>query len=342
MNRIAFIEYARGYAILSIVLYHYLVGYDLGKWLNLSVFFGGTGIHLFFFLSGFGLNLSKSIKLEGYFSKRFLKVYFPYFLIVTLIYTSSTFIALYPDANVNVYLSHILLYKMFFHEYINSLGGHFWFISTIIQFYIVFPLLRRLQQVLGNNLFLVLSVIVSLIHLLLTIYFSLYARHISSIFTLYLWEFALGMYLAKAYQKDGVKFWDGSIWKFAALFLFSITVMGVLTLRLNEVGVVLNDFAAFFAYTSFCIISYHLISKSIAPVGNWIISVGKYSYSLYLIHMLVLHLVEKSFRTISFDYPLFYLPLIFVLTLFLAAKYEQITTILTNLLSTRVRIFSRQ
>lgn len=341
MNRIAYIEYARGYAILSIVLYHYLVGYDLGKWLNLSVFFGGTGIHLFFFLSGFGLSLSKSIKLESYFSKRFLKVYFPYFLIVTLIYISSKFIVLYPDANINVYLSHVLLYKMFFHEYINSLGGHFWFISTIIQFYIVFPLLRRLQQSLGNNLFLILSIIISLVHFSLTIYFSLYARHVSSIFTLYLWEFALGMYLAKSYKESGLKFWVGPMRKFLIIFFLAITVMGVLTLSLDEVGVVLNDFAAFFAYTSLCIILYHLIFKSVPSIGNWISSVGRYSYSLYLIHMLVLHVVMEYFHTSSFDYPFLYLPLTFVLTLFLAAKYEQITTILTNLLLSRLKFFTR-
>ncbi|MBK8194736.1 MAG: acyltransferase family protein [Lewinellaceae bacterium] len=57
-GRITYIDFARGYAIFTIVCYHGLQRADLpGLWQK-AIVFGGTGVHLFFLLSGFGLGLS--------------------------------------------------------------------------------------------------------------------------------------------------------------------------------------------------------------------------------------------------------------------------------------------
>lgn len=41
-------------------------------------------------------------------------------------------------------LSHIFLFKMFFNDLENSFGGQMWFVSTIIQFYLIWPFLLKL------------------------------------------------------------------------------------------------------------------------------------------------------------------------------------------------------
>lgn len=42
------------------------------------------------------------------------------------------------ESRMGALFSHIFLYKMFVSDYEMSFGGQLWFISTIIQFYIVF------------------------------------------------------------------------------------------------------------------------------------------------------------------------------------------------------------
>ena len=53
-------------------------------------------------------------------------------------------------ANWEAVASHVFLYKMFDNELDISLCYPFWFISTIIQFYIFFPLIMRLIRIRGG------------------------------------------------------------------------------------------------------------------------------------------------------------------------------------------------
>lgn len=102
-------------------------------------------MHVFILVSGFGLYLSYMRKPLGYvefLKKRFGKVYWPYAVAVLLwgmwvLFTSETF----PVKSV---LSHLMLYKMFDAELDVSLCYPLWFISTIIQFYICWPLTGKL------------------------------------------------------------------------------------------------------------------------------------------------------------------------------------------------------
>ena len=60
-GRINFIDFAKAWAILGVALYHYMMPLNSQKWFQLAIIFGGTGIHLFFFLSGYGLGLSRPL-----------------------------------------------------------------------------------------------------------------------------------------------------------------------------------------------------------------------------------------------------------------------------------------
>lgn len=96
-------------------------------------------------------------------------------------------------------LGNLFLFNMFVPQQESSMGGQMWFISTIIQFYIAWPLIVKLIK-LKQGWWMALS-----ISLLWTTVVGLlgYAeeRVWNSFILQYLWEFCLGMVLAALYVK---------------------------------------------------------------------------------------------------------------------------------------------
>jgi peptidoglycan/LPS O-acetylase OafA/YrhL len=56
-RRLDYLDFARGFAMLAIVLFHYLQPYVVEGPLSKVILVGGSGVHLFFVLSGFELGL---------------------------------------------------------------------------------------------------------------------------------------------------------------------------------------------------------------------------------------------------------------------------------------------
>lgn len=143
MDKYSIIDYLRGYSIFTIVLMH-LVMANLSGALSKAAAFGGAGVHVFILCSGFGLYLSYLKKPLGYgdfLKRRFGKVWVPYAIVVFLWgawYLLSE--GMFPLKEV---ASHLLLYKMFSVELDTSLCYPYWFISTIVQFYLFWPLIVK-------------------------------------------------------------------------------------------------------------------------------------------------------------------------------------------------------
>lgn len=160
-HRYDIVTFLRGFSIMTIVLMHLMqvhMGY-LPQWVLRAASLGGTGVHVFFLCSGFGLYLSYRHKELGYFEflkKRFLKVYIPYILVVILCF----FIPVIKVGGNRLValLSHVSLLKMFMPQYDESFGPY-WFISTLFQFYFLFVPLCYAKKKLGTNLFFVCSLI---------------------------------------------------------------------------------------------------------------------------------------------------------------------------------------
>lgn len=206
-KKLEVVDFLRGFAIFTIALMHLVQG-SLSGALNKAASFGGAGVHVFILVSGFGLYLSYMRKPLGYgefLKKRFGKVYWPYAIMVVawvLWILASSGSLLWREG-----LSHLLLYKMFDAELDVSLCYPFWFISTIIQFYICWPLIVRLARVGGGNSSvsgygLLISGLISLgwaTVVGLLGYEDM--RPWGSCFLQYLWEFVLGMWLAQEFNK---------------------------------------------------------------------------------------------------------------------------------------------
>lgn len=148
MQRDIFINFARGFSILTIVLYHYLGLIPLPNLVAKAATLGGSGVHIFLFVSGYGLSLSAYKGWWIFIKRKFIKVLLPYYIGISLIFIINLYFHIYKEG-IDELLSHLFLYKMFFNGYTRSFGGQFWFISTIIQLYLAFPLLLWLYGKIG-------------------------------------------------------------------------------------------------------------------------------------------------------------------------------------------------
>jgi peptidoglycan/LPS O-acetylase OafA/YrhL len=300
-NKLEIIDFIKGYSIISIVLFHYCQGMELPPLLSQAINFGGTGIHTFLFASGFGLFLSHLKKPLGYgdfLKKRFTKIYIPYIIIVTISALISLWIPIYEN-NWNNYFSHVFFYKMFDSHLIGTYGYQLWFISTIVQFYLVFPFIIKARQWLPGKNFLLAGLLISFAWaLLFLLLHKEEERNWNSFFLMYLWEFMLGMYCAEIYLKKGIEFWKIKRSWLIVMAVAGLGLYGVLAIRYGRVGRTFNDIPALIGYASLCILIYGL---RIGPINRFILFTAKISFSIFLIHFLILNLVFSGFAAIGIN-----------------------------------------
>lgn len=286
-HRYEIITFLRGFSILTIVLMHLMQVYMnyLPQWVLKAASLGGTGVHVFFLCSGFGLFLSYRHRELGYLSflkKRFLKIYIPYILVIILCFIIP--VIKVEGNRLVALLSHITLLKMFMPQYDETFGP-FWFLSTLFQFYFLFVPLCHVKKKLGSNLFFVCSLILSLVWWVITAVLGINEIRIwGSFFLQYLWEFSLGMVLAdKLYAEEGEI-------KIRNPILVIIAILGIsLEGILGTVGGPLkafNDIPALFGFTALGLILWQIIC-----LRKPVCFLAKISYEWYLVHMFVFAII---------------------------------------------------
>ncbi|MEI6412538.1 MAG: acyltransferase [Bacteroidota bacterium] len=301
MRKIEFLDFAKGYAIFTIVCYHALQRLDLSPLLQKAIIFGGSGVHLFFLLSGFGLGLSSTVGSAGaFYRRRAVKVWLPYVLALSLSLVAAYTVHLFQDGW-DAWLAGVGLYQMFFERYIHSFGGHFWFISAIMQFYLVFPLLLWLKNRFTQPwIYFWICLGISIGWWLVVFVLDKGGmRTWNSFFLQFLWEFALGQVLADLYKKQTTAppvstprirpdFWNYPWgWYLPAGLVFT-GIMILMILKMGDAGKVFNDIPALFGYSALCIFLFRVGDLFFSPLKRVFLWIGGFSYSLYLAHVLVL------------------------------------------------------
>jgi len=320
-----FIDYARGFSILTIVAYHFLYEFKLPKFLAYAVSFGGAGVHLFIFSSGFGLAGSKYTTYTDFLFRRLKKVLIPYYIVITLIFFINIFVNIYP-AGFLEYLSHIFLYKMFVPKYAGSFGVQFWFVSTIIQFYLVFPILLWAVNSKKYKAVFIICFLISISYSTV-VSFSPYSKLpiADRFFIQYLWEFILGMIVNRAKLLD--KLISQKLIYYVILFIINITITGLLAIKGGRIGQNFNDAFSFIAYTSIVIILYRLGEHLKDPFSKFIFWITGFSYTLYLIHMFIWDCIKVT--------NIYYAPFVLLLTLTCAFVFDTfVIKKITNVLDT--------
>ena len=305
-GRIEYIDWAKGYAIFTIVCYHALQRAALPPVMQQAIVFGGTGVHLFFLLSGFGLGLSQHAgSTLQFYRRRLTKVWLPYVLALTVSLLVAIFFGLFSDG-FDAWLAGVGLYQMFSERYIECFGGHFWFISAIVQFYIVFPVLLWMKSKTDSVWFFALSLAISVVWWLLVYWLGKGdLRNWNSCFLQFLWEFALGMVLAgyvnSAKRRDApdtaaqgaqprphLFFVELRWWLSFPIALISTALMALMILKMGAAGRIFNDIPALIGYTAFSIFFYQVGDRFFPPLKRFFLWAGSFSYSMYLVHILVL------------------------------------------------------
>lgn len=312
MMRLNYIDFAKGYAMLAILIFHGLNSLELPSVVAKVSAFGGAGVHLFIFLSGFGLGYSnKELSLAGFYQRRLVKIWVPYVLALTLSMWAAFAWNIFPD-RWEAWLAGVGLYQMFSGRWIETLGGHFWFISTIIQFYLIYPLLVRFQKKSHSSAaFLIGCLLASMAWwIAISLLGKAELRHWNSFFLQFLWEFALGMSIAK-WHKAGrgaliVENWwrADRWWAWTGLGIVACGVMLGIVLAFGPIGRVFNDVPAFIGFTSLSVAVY-LIGGFPRSLFQWL---GTFSFSLYLIHILILEMLSGGLGHYGIKFSLIWMP----------------------------------
>ena len=275
------VTFLRGFSILTIVLMHFIQNDSLPGIVNKILSIGGTGVHVFFFCSGFGLFLSylkKPLKYTEFLKKRFFKVYIPYIVVVSI---SALLPYMYDGNRLGAWLSHVFLYKMFIPVYEESFGP-FWFISTLFQFYFLFVPMVRLKENIGPKKWFVGCSSLSITWWVFTAITGLSDQRIwGSFFLQYLWEFALGIVIAE-YLKSGKSITIKTQW----LIVIGIIGIGIAGVA-KVVGGYFTAFNDIFAAFGYGAISLFIYTMGCSAINKFIFFTSKISYELYLVHILV-------------------------------------------------------
>ena len=291
MRRLEIIEFLKGYAIFTIMIYHFLQTLNLPDPFNHFISFGGTGVHLFVLLSGFGLFLSYLRKPTNYFTflkKRVSKIYIPYVVIVIISALISFFIPLYQNS-LYAFGGHVFLYKMFDESIIGSYGYPLWFISMIIQFYIIFIPLAIIAKRVSPVNFIIAGAAMSILWVLIVVGLGKESERVwNSFFLQFIWEFALGMVLALKFAQNDYKFNFNVRRVYLLLFaILGCASYGLMAMKGGVVGKMVNDLPALIGYSSLAIFIYKL---RIEGINKFFIYSGHISFSIYLLHTLILSL----------------------------------------------------
>lgn len=294
--RFEFVDFARGYAILGIVLYHAAQRLDLTGWQRQAIELGGTGVHLFFLLSGLGLAMSWKGQAAAFYRRRLTRVWFPYALALTLSWAAAAFLHFFPDGW-EEWLAGVALYQMFSSAWMESFGGHFWFVSAIVQFYIVFPLLMRLLERMGAARFVALCAAVSVVWWLAVWAMGKEsARAWNSFFLQFLWEFGIGMALGLRLRARFAPL-PRALTLPAAAYLpiaaLAIGLTAVLAKFGGSQGRIFNDVPALAGYAALCFVVYAFSKRFFPPLRDAVLWVSGIGYSLYLVHILSLEALTR-------------------------------------------------
>ena len=324
---IDFITFARSYAILTIITMHVLMHTSNNSLFQRLLSFGGSGVHIFMFLSGFCLMLGTYSTPLHFYRKRFIRILIPYWIVVTVLFVLKNLIpAPGHEATLYAFLGHIFLFKMFDSSIFYSIGFEFWFISPLLQLYILFPLLRAFANRVRPAHFITVTLIISVTWWLCIISFSWYEiAPLRECFPQFLWTFALGVTASKLYTQRGMKFWNMKIW--VALLISLAGYGGVIALSTIQENIfrVINDVPLAVGYMGVLILTYHILKKVLHKVYLIIVNTGLYSYELYLLHGTAMFLGFRLANYCNLQHGKgLIVPLIFIMVYFFAVGYKAI------------------
>lgn len=311
-NYLEGIEVLRGIAVLLILGIHTMmvfypdflyesVDYRANGWLDVSNFkrlllnfnpFGKAwfGLAIFFTISGFIIHYQflksdkKSLRVSRFLSKRFWRIYPPYFVALLIFFSlNSTFsYEGIKDLSFHLFLIHIFSKETYF-----SINGCYWSISVEFMFYLLYPLLLLIIRKISIKNFAIALTIFALLCELSNLEFLYYPK----LWVGYWLNWIIGAFLAE-------KFVKGERLSKKPLLVFVILYSLHYLLDFNQYTLGLSRFAGMIAAV-FLIDHFLYVDLSKNKIGykssRFFIFIGTISYSIYLLHQPFLHIFIPAF-----------------------------------------------
>lgn len=252
----------KGIAILLVILSH--IGGGFGT--NLLTPLGGTGVALFLVLSGFGLNESfKKKGLDYYWRNRIIRVFIPYFILISLISCFS------ENFNIRTYLLDIF-----------GIKTSYWYIAFLLKQYILYYIATRFFYKFRLQIIFIVSII-----------FIFILPNIEAEQGL---SFLLGVLISENYNKV-----CSSNLFTKSILMFSFFCIGSIFLAIKQLPVIreyedhfIYNWVQLFIKLPYAIFFILIIHKFSIFNRKFLTFTGMISYELYLVHMIFLKYIDMK------------------------------------------------
>jgi len=316
LKRYEYIDILRGYAILMVLIDHFAIYFNSlydNYFYNLSML-GRYGVVLFFIVSAYTLTMSLEYRKNNneykiyskYFLRRFFRIAPLYYLILMYCYLFLRYVgienSIVSDISFGNILAHLLFIDQIFPKYINSILGVEWTISVEFAFYALLPFIAFWTYKKLGYLFFV-SLILSILVMAFRKYYYVdgWWLHYTILEWFYVFVGGIVLYKIDLSQKI-IKNSKYLIF----IILANIVIMSLVHLPFQHYYMFFT-LIIFFIYIKYCY-QENLYNKIISFIG-------KISFSIYLIHYVVLRYFKEYFEQSWIN--LFYsLLLIFIISVF--------------------------
>ena len=303
------IDALRGLAVLSVVFHHAympfigIYGYDV--FLSFFHQYGVLGVDLFFLLSGFCIhgaysNANQQFSPKHYLLRRWWRIYPPYFFALGLAvilnlmtdyckWRTGGVVSLHNFGVVQI-LPHLFLLHDFSPYTLHGISGPFWTIAMEAQYYLLYLAVRPFFYDRKGWFF--------MFALALVLHFAAWSEY-SSVLPFqplspfrYWIEWVLGAFLVYWIRRKPPVFNHKRFFYFFFFLLFFVSAVFINRLvSYPSFGVLF--FAVSFAFLILFFL--HLEKIWSLPAMRWLPGVGVFSYSVYLIHFLLIDRVRTLF-----------------------------------------------
>lgn len=313
LGRKDWIDFLRGLAISGVFFEHWLEGYEVSEGaflegITINLFYRmGMLVHLFFFLSGYGLTVSirnnenqeKIPSWGDWIFRRFKKIAIPYWLAITSIFLISL---LQQLLDINWGLPSVspldfFIFLVFAQNQFPStqeINPAFWFIPVIVQLYLIYPLLYFLVSRFNRLVLLVFATLVSVTTILIWLNLGGSSDHGSSFFAFHILPFVFGICFAISNRSINEQVSALRLWQITSIVSIGITLIVIsYWLSTFEFGKLFNDGITVLGVLFVLLPIYTSFKYAIPRTANLFLSVGRYSYTIYLIHFPIIQVIRK-------------------------------------------------
>ncbi|MDB9446466.1 acyltransferase family protein [Anabaena sp. CS-542/02] len=329
------LDIIKGISILAIIAFHVLPANSEPSlidssitWINWLRYGGTLGVSIFFVLSGFGIHYSQAKKLindaefqpiwSKFIFRRLQRLYPAYLGAILLSLVINSAWGLIRQQNIFAYLPpiwDIIAHLLFLHtlspKTFFGIIPALWFVGTLVQLYLLYPIFYKLAQLWGINRALLVVILFTLISRLISQYFTddLIDQDLRSV----LWfnspqrwfEWCMGAWVAqKVAQKN----------YFPVNYISLYCLLVLIWLPLGSSGNLVYE------PVLGCLIGlmiWSLVIKEINISYSWwsiIFLLGKLSYPVYLLHQIFIPYIRSALTPSPFNtFSTFFLLLFLVL-----------------------------